>query len=81
VLQGHQAQAGAPCSWPEDKEQLPDTQGKEGNSCQEEVIFLPGRIRHTAVYFKFYVATVLFSIPSFDAVIDESWGYDQLLQI
>jgi hypothetical protein len=43
------------------------TQGKEVYSCQEEVIFLSGRIRH--------IATVLFSIPSFDAVIDELWGY------
>lgn len=60
MLQGHPAQAGAPSSWPEDKEQLPDAQGKEGFSCQEEVTFLPGGISRITMY----LSSVFFGVTS-----------------
>lgn len=84
MLQGHPAQAGAPSSRPEDKEQLPDTQGKEGFSCQEEVIRLPGRISRIAMYLSsVHLLCNVTTVGCFDAVIGsyESWEYDQPLQI
>jgi hypothetical protein len=66
VLQGHPAQAGATSSWPEDKEQLPDTQGKEGFSCQEEVTLLPGGISRVTMYLiclVFCVTSLLLGVP------------------
>ena len=85
MLQGHPAQAGATSSWPEDKEQLPDAQGKEGFSCQEEITLLPGGINHYHVFkfcLFFCVTSLLLGVPSRALMLsDESWGYDQVLQI